>query len=193
MCWPTPLHPASPFRTPWHVLLPLLEFAAIGSAVDVCPGSQNHRSRLFLLIFAFNLSVCYPWALTPTISLPYKYFDCPASIFFRKALLSGGSLLFINNYPKESGFWSLLEECNYRSRRTQLQQLPHLEVIRINETLLVLICLCQMDFSDRSLWGFRVQDFVTLLVSGYDSQPRPISCVVYPANSWICTRYCNDV
>lgn len=60
MCWPTPLHPAWRFQTPLHVLLLVLEFAAIGSEVDVCPGSQNHRNRLFLLLFALNLLVCYP-------------------------------------------------------------------------------------------------------------------------------------
>lgn len=90
MCWSTLLHPAWRFLTPQRVLLLVLEFAASGSAVDVCPGSQTHRSRLFLLLFAVNLLVCYPWALTPTIYVLHsKYFDCPVSIFVWKSLLSG--------------------------------------------------------------------------------------------------------
>lgn len=91
MCWPTPLHPAWRLLTPSRVLQLVLEFAAIGSAVDVCPGSQNHRSRLFLLLFALNPLVCYPWALTPTIYVLHsKYFDCRVSINFWKGLLSKG-------------------------------------------------------------------------------------------------------
>lgn len=66
MCWPTLLHPARPFLTPSRVLLLAPGFAAIGSSVDVWPGSQDHQSRLFLLLSALNLPVCYPGALTPT-------------------------------------------------------------------------------------------------------------------------------
>lgn len=66
MCWPTLLHPARPFLTPSRVLLLAPGFAAIGSTVDVWPGSQDHQSRLFLLLSALNLLVCYKGALTPT-------------------------------------------------------------------------------------------------------------------------------
>lgn len=66
-CWSTLLRPAWRFLTPLPVLLLVLEFAAIGSAAAVGPGSRNHRSRRFLLRFAGNLLVCYPWALTPTV------------------------------------------------------------------------------------------------------------------------------
>lgn len=66
MCWPTLLHRARPFLTPSRVLLLAPGFAAIGSTVDVWPGSQDHQSRLFLLLSALNLLVCYPGALTPT-------------------------------------------------------------------------------------------------------------------------------
>lgn len=81
MCWPTPPHPVWRFLTPSRVQLLVLEFAATGSTVDVCPGSQNHQNRLFLLLFALNPLVCYPWVLTPAIYVLHsKYFDCPVSI-----------------------------------------------------------------------------------------------------------------
>lgn len=67
MCWPTLLPPARPFLTPSRVLLLAPGFAAIGSTVDVWPGSQDHQSRLFLLLSALNLPVCYPGVLTPNL------------------------------------------------------------------------------------------------------------------------------
>ncbi|KAA8583459.1 hypothetical protein FQN60_014667, partial [Etheostoma spectabile] len=54
MCWPTPLRPARPFLTQLSVLLLGRAFAAIGSKVDVSPGSQKKPSTLSLLLFALR-------------------------------------------------------------------------------------------------------------------------------------------
>lgn len=179
MCWSTLLHPAWPFLTPSRVLPLALEFAAIGSTVDVWPGSQDQLSRSLLLLSALNLPVCYPGALTPTVYLLHsKYFDCPLSIFSGKHC-SQEAILCFKWQLSRSGFWSWLEWCNYRSRRTQLQQLPHLEAIRFNETLFLpsSVSACQMDFRDRVVrfWGSHIWVFLALW---------SFFCVVFLANGW---------
>lgn len=89
-CWSTLLHPAWRFLTLLPVLLPVLEFAAVGSAAAVGPGSRSHRSRRFLLRFAGDLLVCYPWALTPTVYERHsKHLDCPVSVFFLNSVPLG--------------------------------------------------------------------------------------------------------
>lgn len=79
MCWPTPLRPAWPSLTQICVLLLGRAFAAIGSKVDVFPGSQNHLRTLFLLLFALHDLVChsrlFSWFFSVRLLLSLQIFS----------------------------------------------------------------------------------------------------------------------
>lgn len=87
MCWPTPLRLARPSLTQLGVLLLDQAFAAIGSKVDVSPGSLSPLSTVFLLHFALHNTVGFTRVLCTaeavTFNVP-KYFHCHVNTFIPK-------------------------------------------------------------------------------------------------------------
>lgn len=127
-CWPTLLHPAEPSWTPLHVPLLGRAFAAIGSKVDVLPGSPNHLGR-FLQPHSAPTGLVRHWTVS---FLPkYVHISPETCCTIKHECCSWHTN---NNHSEGFGFWSLFAYRDYSSRESIRQQLPHFEAIRSSAT-----------------------------------------------------------